>query len=240
MADARRSPEPARVVVVDDHDSVREGLKEMLADVPDIRVVGEAANGREAVELCDRELPNLMLMDVRMPRMDGLAATREIKREHPETSVLMVTMHEHTDYLLEALQAGAAGYVLKDATRQELIAAIRRVLSGESPLDPELAARLLRRLASDAQASTAGGGHDGTRPQPQRAALAQPLTPRELEVLALLALGRTNREIAEEFVVSVGTVKNHVEHLIAKLGASDRTHAVVRSLELGIISFPSQ
>lgn len=178
--------------------------------------------------------PDLVLMDVRMPRMDGLAATRAIKEEHPGISVLMVTTYENPDYLLEALRAGAAGYVLKDTTQAELLSAIHRALSGESPLHEELAANLLRRLALE-------GREASTTTSPRGfAALSQQLTPREIEVLGILALGRTNRGIAQELVVSVGTVKNHVEHIIAKLGVSDRTQAVVKALKLGIIPFPKK
>lgn len=222
---------------MDDHDFVREGIKDMLLDEPDLLIVGEAADGREALELCRRVRPDLVLMDVRMPRMDGLAATRAIKHEHPTTSVLVVTTHENPEYLLEALRAGAAGYVLKDATQDELVSAIRRVLSGESPLDEELAANLLRRLAAETRGGSSASPAPKKKPQ---AILSQPLTPREIEVLGRLALGRTNREIAGDFVISAGTVKNHVEHVIAKLGVSDRTQAVVRALEMGIIDFPEQ
>ena len=168
-----------------------------------------------------------------MSRMDGLAATRAIKRELPKTSVLVMTMHENPDYLLEALRAGAAGYVLKDAAQDEVLGAVGEVLSGESPLAPALAARLLRRLATEVQESP-----NRHPPKYKSARITEPLTPREIEVLELLAQGKTNRQIAEDFVLSVGTVKNHVEHIIAKLGASDRTQAVVLALELGIISFP--
>ena len=229
-----RVSEPARLVIVDDHDFVREGMKDMLLDEADIEIVGEAANGREAVELMHGMRPNLILMDVRMPRMDGLAATRTIKRKCPRTSILMVTMHENPDYLLEALRAGAAGYILKDATRDEFISAIRGVLSGESPLDPELATRLLRRLVNEPQEDAQAPFESDYRE------LLQPLTARELEVLDLLAQGLTNREISQSFTVSVGTVKRHVENLIAKLGVSDRTQAVVRALDLNIISFPDR
>jgi DNA-binding NarL/FixJ family response regulator len=136
---------------------------------------------------------------------------------------------------LKALQAGAAGYILKDAAQEDVISAVQKVLSGESPLAPELAAQLLRRLASEVQE------REKNPEKPEHAAgLPQPLTPRETEVLGQLALGKTNRQIAEDFVVSVGTVKNHVEHLIAKLGASDRTQAVVLALKMGIISFPQE
>ena len=225
-------PKPARLIIADDHDLVRDGMKDMLSGEEEFRIVGEAADGLEALDLCRRTRPDLVLMDVRMPRMDGLAATRAIKQKHPETSVLMVTMHENPDYLLEAIRAGAAGYVLKDATREDLVSAIRRVLSGESPLAPELAAHLLRRLAHEVREPVA--------PRPEPAKLFEPPTPRELEVLELLALGWTNREIAGNFVLSTGTVKRHVENIIAKLRVSDRTQAVVRALELGIISFPQR
>jgi DNA-binding NarL/FixJ family response regulator len=221
-----------RLVVVDDHDLAREGLKDMLLDEPDIEVVGEAANGRESLLVCSCQRPDMLLMDVRMPEMDGLAATREIKKRYPQISVLMVTMHENPDYLLEALKAGAAGYVLKDAPQEEVLEAVRRVRGGESPLDPELAARLLRRLAAEE-------GANG----PRRVARQRPpnqLTPREFEVLRLMKLGYTNRQIAGELVISLGTAKNHVEHIIAKLESSDRTQAVVKALELGVLDLTTE
>ena len=222
---------PARLVVVDDHELVRSGLRALLSTQKGLTVVGEAANGREALALCRRARPDLVLMDVRMPEMDGLAATREIKRRFNEVSVLILTTYENEDYLLEAIRAGAAGYVLKDATEQQLVTAIRRVLEGESALNRKLATTLLQRLAMEA---------------PERLSkrvfsdLPEPLTPRELEVLRLLALGHTNRQVAEELVISLGTAKNHVEHIRVKLGSSDRTQAVVRALELGLITLPAR
>jgi DNA-binding NarL/FixJ family response regulator len=225
---------PARLAIVDDHELSRAGVRAMLMDVDDFEIVGEAKDGLEALELCKRAHPDLVLMDLRMPRMDGLSATRSIKEEHPEISVLVMTMHENPDYLLRALRAGAAGYILKDADYEDVVSAIKRVLSGESPLAPELAAQLLRRIALEVREPEAGG----TSPELKRAILVQPLTPRETEVLEHLAQGKTNRQIADEFVISIGTVKNHVEHLISKLGVSDRTQAVVKALQLGIISFP--
>lgn len=219
-----------RLAIVDDHDLAREGLKDMLADEPDITVVGEAVNGREALSLCSTLQPDLVLMDVRMPTMDGLAATKVIKQKHPEISILMVTMHENPDYLLEALKAGASGYVLKDAAQNEIITAVRRVRNGDSPLDPTLATRLLRRLAVE--------GWEG--PDAEGDVPVEPLTRRELEVLGLMKLGRTNRQIAEELAINLGTAKNHVEHIISKLGVSDRTQAVVKALRLGILDFSNR
>jgi DNA-binding NarL/FixJ family response regulator len=233
MVEAGMSPEevrgPTRLVIVDDHELARESLQNMLSDEIDIEIVGEAANGRQALLLCSRLRPDLILMDVRMPEMDGLAATEEIKERYPETSVMMLTMHENPDYLLEALKAGAAGYVLKDAPQDDIIEAVRRVRNGESPLDPELAARLLRRLATE------GETRRETRGPHWPNDAVEPLTPRELEVLGLMKLGRTNRQIAADLVISLGTAKNHVEHIISKLGVSDRTQAVVKALELGIL-----
>lgn len=229
---AANESNPARIILTDDHDLVRAGLKAMLSNVEGLRIVGEASNGREAVEACGNLRPDLMLMDVRMPEMDGLAATREIKKRWPKVGVLILTVHENQDYLLEALKAGAAGYVLKDAPRTQLVASVRSVLNGESALDQKLATQLLQRLASDLPAQT----KSSAKPKPSDS--SETLTPRETEVLQLLAHGLSNQEVSRELVVSVGTAKNHVQHIISKLGVSDRTQAVVRGLELGIITLP--
>jgi len=231
---AANGADPARIVLTDDHDLVRAGLKAMLSGMEDIKIVGEAANGREAVEVCGRVQPDLMLMDVRMPEMDGLAATREIKSRWPRVSVLILTVHENQDYLLEALKAGAAGYVLKDTPRTQLVDSVRSVLGGESSLDQKLATQLLQRLATDLPEPAKENENHGPRPTDP----TETLTPRETEVLQLLARGLSNQEVSRELVVSVGTAKNHVQHIISKLGVSDRTQAVVRGLEMGIIYLP--
>ena len=231
---------PARILIADDHELVRDGFRRMLGYEEDLEVVGEASDGREAVELCRRLNPDLVLMDVRMPKMDGLEATRAIKAEHPSVGVLVVTTYDNPDYLLEAIKAGAAGYVLKDAPNRQLTNAIRRALDGESPLNQELASQLIRRLADedsrpareDAPSAAEGRGA-GAAPLPKG------LTLRELEVLKLVALGKTNQEIAEGLFISKATAKVHVRHVIAKLGVSDRTQAVVRALELGLAPPPN-
>jgi DNA-binding NarL/FixJ family response regulator len=229
---------PFRLLIAEDHSLVREGLRAMLASEPDLTVVGEAENGREAVEACRSLEPDLVLMDVRMPEMDGMEATRAIKAARPETSVLVVTTHRNPDYLLEAVRAGAAGYVLKESTKRELLGAVRKVLGGESPLDQDLAMQILRRVAE----KDAAGRRPPHEPAPEPipgGPVAPPvphgLTPRELEVLRRLAAGKTNRSIAQELYISLSTVKRHVERIISKLGVSDRTQAAVRAVELGVL-----
>lgn len=230
MGERNTKGRPARLLLADDHDLLRRGLRGVLVGEPDLEVVGEASNGQEALELCRDLRPDLVLMDVRMPVVDGLAATRAIKEASPATSVLMVTMHENPDYLLEALNAGAAGYVLKDAPAERLISSIRRTLNGESPLNQELAMQLLQRLAGQRRQDPA------PKPPKRGESLPESLTPRELEVLRLLASGNTNQQIAQTLVISRGTAKIHVERIIRKLGVSDRTQAALRAIELGLAS----
>jgi DNA-binding NarL/FixJ family response regulator len=221
----------ARLIIADDHALLRSGLRSMLYGEPGLEIVGEAADGQEALELCRRLEPDLVLMDVRMPRMDGLAATRAIKKEFPKTSVVMVTMQEDPDYLFEAVIAGAAGYVLKGAPPEQLTAAVRQVLDGEFMFNQKLTIDLLRTMAgrekSPASPSGVAASEEST---------SEPLTARETEILRLLAQGQTNPQIARELVVSPGTVKNHVRDIISKLGVSDRTQAVVRAIELGLLA----
>ena len=207
-------------------------MRAMLEAEPDLEVIAEAGNGREAVDLCKELLPDLVLMDLSMPEMGGIEATRAIKAEFPRTSVLVLTAHADQEMLLEAIRAGAAGYVLKGVGPDELVGVVRGTLGGESPVDQELVMRLVRRLAKEAppQAET-------PTPAPSANERGEPgsLTSRELEVLRHLAEGETNRRIAEELRLSLSTVKRHLERIIAKLEVSDRTQAAVKAVELGLI-----
>ena len=230
----------ARIVIADDHGLVRQGFRGMLAREEGLEVVGEAEDGREAVEVCSRLRPDLVLMDVRMPGMDGLAATREIKQRHPKTIVLVVTMHENPDYLLEAVKAGAAGYVLKGSPNTRIISSVRRALEGESPLNQELAMHVIHNLVDRGAQGGAQGASPPSEPRPHKERpegfLPKPLARRELEVLRLLARGKTNQEIAQILGLSALTVKTYVQRIIAKLGVSDRTQAAVRAAELGLLA----
>ena len=227
-----------RILIADDHNLVRDGYKLMLDREEDLEVVGEASNGREAVELCRKLRPQLVLMDVRMPEMDGLEATRAIKGEFPTTSVLVVTTYDNPDYLFEAVEAGAAGYVLKDAPKSQLLDAVRRTLGGESPLNQELAMQLISRFAREYRRphEPAAPPHSVARRSDEEAPALEALTPREHEVLQLLAQGKSNPQIAQELVISRLTAKTHVERIIRKLEVSDRTQAALRAIELGLVT----
>lgn len=222
-----------RIVLADDQSLIRMGLRSILAQEPDIEIVGEASTGTEALRLCRLLKPDLVLMDIQMPQMDGLAATREIKAALPMTSVLVLTAHDNLDYLLEAVRAGAAGYLLKESASQSIARAIRRVIDGESPLDQELAMQLLGRLSTQIVPAEA---KEVMRTDKVRQKMVEALTDRELETLNLLALGMTNQQISESLYLSVGTVKTHVHRIISKLGVSDRTQAAVLAIRLGLTS----
>jgi len=220
VTDAFGAVVPARVLIVDDHELAREALSSIFGREPDLLVVGEAGGGDPAMSLTRRLRPDLVLMDVRMPGMDGLAATRAIKAELPATRVLLLTTYETPDYLLEGLRAGADGYLLKGATKEELLGAVRAVLHGRRVVQPDLAASVLGRVACEAE-------------QPPESAIG--LTERQREVLRLMAAGRSNPEIARELTVSLNTVKTHVVHVLAPLGVEDRTQAAVRAAQLGLL-----
>ena len=210
-----------RVVIADDQAMIRDGLAALLSAAPDIEVVGQAANGREAVELAGRLRPDVVLMDVRMPVMDGLEATAEISAGDG-AKVLVLTTFDLDDYVYEALGAGASGFLLKDASAADLVTAVRVVAGGEALLAPSVTRRLIAEFANR------------RRHQRPRPAAVAALTRRELEVLRLVARGLSNAEIAGELFLAEQTVKTHVGHTLNKLGLRDRTQAVVYAFENGL------
>lgn len=207
-----------RVLVVDDHDLARHGLMAMLSATPELEIVGEARTGREAISAARELLPDIVLLDVRMPDMDGLEATRRIKAERARTAVVIVTNHENPAYLREAVDAGAAGYLLKDVSRERLVGAVVEVANGGSVIERQALKGVLRDVSTGTDAPDA----------------ARSLTPRELEILAHLAEGLSNREIAERLVLSPETVKSHVAAVLNKLDVSDRTQAAVYAVRHGL------
>jgi NarL family two-component system response regulator LiaR len=222
---ADEAPVPSRIILADDHPLFRAALRHLLTQQGSaLEVVAEATDGPEALELCRRFGPDLVLMDLSMPKLDGIETTRAIKRELPRTVVLIMTASADPSDLAAALKAGAAGYVLKTATPEQITDAILRVLEGESPLNQELAMELLlKKLMEEA---------------PKETSLPASLSPRELEVLRLVARGLTNQQIAKELHISVSTVKKRVQRIISKLKVSDRTQAAVRAIEMGLHSEP--
>lgn len=211
-----------KVLVVDDQALVRAGLRMVLEIEPDIDVVGEAVDGAHAVEQARRLQPDVVLMDVRMPVMDGIEATRHITESGLPARVVMLTTFDLDEYVLAALQAGASGFVLKDIQPELLVAGIRAVTSGESLLAPSVTRRLIEAFVS-------GAGPQASHPQ--RPAALDELTPRELEVLVEVARGHSNSEIARTLFISETTVKTHVSRLLTKLGLRDRVHAVIYAFE---------
>lgn len=215
----------ASVLIADDHDLARAGLAAMIGREKDFRIVSEASDGAAAVAACRVHAPDLAILDIRMPELDGLAATREIRVSSPETRVLILSMHDSLDYLEAAIEAGASGYVLKDASREDMLATMRRVLDGEAFFNADLVARLLRRASS--------------RSIPEQTCIDR-LTAREREVLVKIAEGLTNKEIARSLAIAPGTVKIHIERIIAKLGVADRTQAAVLAVRSGLLPVSSR
>ena len=209
---------PIRIVVADDHPIVRAGIVGLLEQAQGIEVVGEAADGSEAVELAASERPDLVLMDLRMPGVDGASATASIVAAGEGTRVLVLTTYETDDHILAAIEAGASGYLLKAAPQAEILAGIRAVAAGETVLAPSIAAKLVSRVRADATS-----------------AAPPALSPRELQVLTLVADGCSNPEIARELYIGEATVKTHLLHAFEKLGVNDRTRAVTRAMELGLL-----
>lgn len=205
-----------RVLIVDDHSVVREGLRMFLVRDPDLEVVGEAADGAEALEQARQLRPDVVVMDLLMPVLDGIAATRAIRRELPETEVLALTSVLESASVVDAIRAGAIGYLLKDTQAAELRKAIKAAAAGQVQLSPQASAHLLGAIRT-----------------PE---LPEPLTPREMDVLRLLAQGQSNKEIARALDLVEETVKSHVRHILAKLGVQSRTQAVLAAIRLGIVS----
>ena len=222
-----------KVLLADDQTLIRQGIRLLLEIETDIQVVGQAANGREALEQVESLRPDVVLMDVRMPEMDGVAATRALSVRHPEVKVIILTTFEDDETVFEGLKAGARGYLLKDISSEEMAAAVRRVAAGEALIEPRLTRKVLAEFSRLASANTR---QVSSRAVASSETLPVPLTERELEVLQALAHGLSNREVAEQLVITEGTVKNHVSNLIDKLGVRDRTQAVLKGQELGLIS----
>jgi DNA-binding NarL/FixJ family response regulator len=216
------SPGPVRVLLVDDDDLMRAGLRAVLRSDPAVEVVGEAANGRSAVTAARTHRPDVVLMDVRMPDLDGIAATREVLGVSPEIRVVILTTFEQDDHIFGALSAGASGFLLKRTSPEELLAAIRTVAAGDSLLSPSVTRIVVDRVARQPVAGAAADGR------------LDDLTPREREVLALIARGLSNGEIGAELVIEESTVKTHVKRILMKLGLRDRIQAVIFAYESGV------
>jgi DNA-binding NarL/FixJ family response regulator len=213
--------ESIRVLLVDDDDLMRAGLRSVLSSDETIEVVGEAGDGRVALDEIRKLRPDLVLMDIRMPELDGISATREVLSAEPDVKVVVLTTFEEDDYIFEALSAGASGFLLKRTKPEELIAAIHTVADGDSLLSPSVTRRVIDRMASHPSAVVPSRRLDE-------------LTPREREVLELVARGLSNREIASEFVIEESTVKTHVKRILMKLGLRDRVQAVIFAYESGL------
>jgi DNA-binding NarL/FixJ family response regulator len=209
-----------RVLIADDHQLFRDGLKALLHSAPDTEVVGEAASGQEAIRLAAECLPHLILMDLQMPDLDGIEATRQIVEANPEINILMVTMFEDDQSVFAAMRAGARGYVVKGVKHDEMLRAIRAVASGEAIFSPSIASRMMDFFATSRRVIPAEAFPE--------------LTDREHEVLNLMARGDSNADIAQELTISIKTVRNHVSNIFGKLQVADRAQAVIRAREAGL------
>jgi DNA-binding NarL/FixJ family response regulator len=216
--------ERVRVLVVDDDDLMRAGLRGVLASDASIEVVGEGADGRDAIYRTRLVNPDVVLMDVRMPDVDGITATRDLLAAYPTVKVVILTTFEQDDYIFGALGAGASGFLLKRTAPEELVAAIHTIAAGDSLLSPSVTRRVVERMAGQPP------------PDAARDARLDELTPREREVLALVAHGLSNREIAAELVIEESTVKTHVKRILAKVGARDRVQAVIFAYASGLVT----
>lgn len=222
-----------RVLLCDDHAVVREGTRRLLEEESDMEVVGEASDGLEAIEMVRKLSPHVVAMDVSMPRMNGIDATRRIKESFPAVQVLALTAYDDFAYVTNLLESGASGYLLKSARSEELIAAVRATALGESILDSRVAREVFSRLAKRGAVSTPddpGQARERSLPEADR------LTAKETLVLKLAASGRSNKEIAQELRLSPRTVQTHLASVFSKMGASSRTEAVIKALRLGVLS----
>lgn len=211
------------VMLVEDHILVREGTRELLDRENDIQVVAEAGDGEEAVRLATEHCPDVVIMDIAIPKLNGIEATKQIKATNPAIAVLVLTAYDDDQYVFALLEAGAAGYLLKDVSTNDLIKAIRAVNAGESALHPSIARKVINHFAQ----------HTGKQPTDTEQESLDQLTDREIEVLKLAARGMTNREIARELTISVRTAQAHLSHIFGKLGVGSRTEAVLRALREG-------
>jgi DNA-binding NarL/FixJ family response regulator len=218
-----------RVLIVDDHPVVLEGLHTMLSGDRNIEIVGEAGDGAEAVKMVEDKEPNVVLMDIRMPNMDGVQATRRIKQQSPATAVIVLTMYDTDVYVVDAVRAGASGYLLKDSPRELVLDTIRAVNSGASLIKTSLLTEAISSLVQSQK------GHHAEVVSPE--ASVEHLTAREREVLKLAALGYSNKEIAKELNITQDTVKKHMQSILGKLHASSRIHAVIQASRAGIIKY---
>jgi DNA-binding NarL/FixJ family response regulator len=226
---------PVRVLVVDDQRLMRDGIASLLDIQDGVEVIGTAANGQEAVEQALTLEPDVVLMDVRMPVMDGVAAAEEVRRRLPSCQVLMLTTFDDEEYVIDALRAGATGYLLKDIPAHDLARAVQAAHKGIYQLDPAVASKLMASLASHTtQSTTAMTALPGAAGQ-SRPASTTDLSSREVEVLRLIAQGASNREIAEQLVITEGTVKNHISSILSRLGLRDRTQAAIYAKEMGLL-----
>jgi len=227
-ADAQRGPDPIRVVIVDDHALFRRGLEMVLAEEADIDLVGEASDGAEAVEKAGEALPDVVLMDIRMPRSSGIEACRAMKEVAPSTKIVMLTISDEEEDLFEAIRAGASGYLLKDIPYDEVADVVRAVHGGQSLINPSMAAKLLTEFAALAKREESERAEQVPAPR---------LTEREIEVLKLVARGMNNRDIAKELFISENTVKNHVRNILEKLQIHSRMEAVMIAVRENLIEF---
>ena len=218
-----------RVLLADDQDIIRTGLTIILNHQADIEVVGQAADGVEAVELAKQLQPDVILMDIKMPRLNGIQATRQIMAALPKTQIIILTTYDTDDWVFDGIRAGAVGYLLKDTSGDNLAEAVRGALRGESQMDPTVARKVLREFQHVTAANKVV-----TPPAPEEEPLEK-LTDREEEILKLLAAGLSNKEIAQQLSLSEGTVKNHISAILAKLHANDRTQAVLTALKRGLV-----